>query len=73
MGGTELCGKKALMPSIQTSAESGWNWVQREERMEGGDDKWYWEEGKSYTRMVVVVGRGQWMVTRDNRIGEING
>lgn len=45
MGGTELCGKKALMPSIQTSAESGWNWVQREEGMEGGDDKWYWEEG----------------------------
>lgn len=33
--GLNSAEKKALMPSIQTSAESGWNWVQRDEGIEG--------------------------------------
>lgn len=44
MGGTETLReeekkKKALMPSFQTSAESGKNWVQGDGGMEGGQDK----------------------------------
>lgn len=33
--GLNSAEKKTLMPSIQTSAESGWNWVQRDEGIEG--------------------------------------